>query len=268
MAIEQNVARHFVWSRHHGGSVRWSQASGTALDARDAEQLAQLLAAHAVVHRLDGAPQLLEAWIRVRTGGGAYSRLEQETLRAYLGPFDPDANADHRQGTVAEYLWHVLNIQDDNEPELVRITSPKAFVTGPGGDGLTVRRDGELYFTLWEIKKHVGAHLSTVVNGAYGQLTAKGARYLTEAASIGQLSTDPEEARKFATIVEAWLAGEGHMRAGVAVTTTSERRRCFSTMRTHFAHLHGADPCSGLLSVLTDFPSFADRVAEVAWTGL
>jgi hypothetical protein len=230
--------------------------------------LAKLVAVHAVHERLEGTGYLFERWESVVEGGGAYSETEKRAVRDYLAPLDPDANPDHREGTVAEYLWHILSIQDDNEPELIRITSPKGYTTAPGGDGLTVRRVGELVFTIWEIKKHIGNNLSGTISGAYGQLSSKGGRYLTELASVGQLSQDPEEARKFARLVEAWYAGETYVRVGVAVACETERRRCFSTMRASFQHLRAPDPCSGLLAVLEDFGSFANRVGRIAWTGL
>jgi hypothetical protein len=169
---------------------------------------------------------------------------------------------------VSEYLWHLLTISDPDEPPLVRITSPKMFTTAPGGDGLTVRREGSLFFTLWEIKKHIGNRLQAVLTDAYSQLSGKGARYLTELAVIGELSDDAEEAARFRTIVEDWQAGAEHMRAGIAVTTIADQDECFEGMREHFSELRGADPCSGLLGIVTDYTAFAMRVSEVTWTGL
>ena len=262
------AASLLTWARHAGESARWAQASGTGLEATSVELLAKLVAIHAVRERLEGTGYLFERWVRVVEAGDTYSATEKQAVRDYLAPLDPDANPDHRQGTVAEYLWHILSIQDEDEPELVRITPPKGYTTAPGGDGLTVRRDNELMFTIWEIKKHTGNNLSGTINGAYGQLSSKGGRYLTELAAIGQLSQDPEEARKFARLVEAWYAGEPYVRAGVAVACVTERRRCFSTMRDSFQHLRAPDPCSGLLTVLSDLETFADRVARIAWTGL
>jgi hypothetical protein len=256
------------WNRHAGESVRWAQASGHDLDDASVEMLAKLVAVHAVRERLEGTGYLLAKWERVVEAGEAYSETDAQAVRDYLAPLSPAANSDHREGAVAEYLWHILSIQDDAEAELVRITSPKGYTTAPGGDGLTVRRDGELMFTIWEIKKHLGNNLSGIINGAYGQLSSKGGRYLTELSSVGQLSQDPEEARKFGRLVEAWYGGENYVRVGVAVACVTERRRCFSTMRDSFQHLNAADPCTGLLAVLSDLGTFATRVGQIAWTGL
>jgi len=260
--------RYFAWSRHRWQFGRWAQASGIGLPDADSERLARTLAAHAVDHRLQGAAQLWEAWVRVATGGAPYSDIERDALRAFLIPFAPTRPPDHRQGAVAEYLWHLLSLEDTGEPALVRISGPKMYATGPGGDGLTVRRDGDLVFTLWEIKKHTGTRLASVIRGACKQLSLNAAQYLTEHAATGQLSADPEEARLFARIVEAWVGGEPSARAGVAVTTTAPQERCFTRMHRHFPQLQGDHPCSGLLSVLDGFPRFTDRVAEIAWTGL
>jgi hypothetical protein len=241
---------------------------GTALDAVATEQLARLLAAHIVEHRLNGAIQLRNAWVRVIGGGSAYDAREQDAMRAFLGQLSPATDREHRDSLVAEYLWHVLSIEDDAEPELVAIRGPKFHATAPGGDGLTVRRTDRLVFTLWEIKKHTGSHLPSVIGGAYDQLGAHAAQYLAEYSATEQVTTDAEMRSLFATLVQSWLAGESHANVGVAVVATHAPRRCFSTMRQHFAHLNGVDPCRGLLASIATFPDFANRVTEILWTGL
>lgn len=262
------IADSLSWSRYGWRLVRWTHIEGVPLSDPDAETLAQLLSAHIVEHRLEGADQLRDAWIRVHVGGDPYSALERTALHAFLTVVGPRVLPDHAQGTVAEYLWHAVSIEDDDEPELVRIRGPKFYATAPGGDGLTVRRDGGLIVTLWEIKKHTGSHLTSTIRDAYGQLSAHGARYLAEHASAGQLATDPEEARVFARLVESWIEGEEHMHAGVAVATPRNPKKCFSTMQNHFGHLRGRDPCRGLLISLEHFPAFTRRVGEIIWTGL
>ena len=262
------AADHFIWTRHPTASVPWTQASAAALDAHDLEQLAILIAAHAAEHRLADAPQLQAAWRRVRTGGAAYATIEADAVRAFLGPLNPAGDSEHLEAAVAEQLWHLLSVEDDDEPELVRIVGPKFLPTAPGYDGLTVRRDGTLVCTLWEIKKHAGGHLPGVIAGAYSQLAEHAPRYLAELSSTAQLCSDPDEARLFATLVTAWLAGEPHMRAGIAVAARSDLTRCFSNMKASFGHLTARDPCAGLLAVVSDIPAFARRVGEIAWTGL
>lgn len=264
----RRASEHLTWTRHSEADPKWTQASALALGAADIGQLATMIAGHAVEHRLSHSEALLDAWRRVQAGGALYTGIEAEALRAYLHPLDPSSDPDHLEGAVAEYLWHVLSIEDDDEPPLVRIDGPKVFLTAPGYDGLTVRRDEALVFTLWEIKKHTGANLSGVLSDAYRQLSLKAARYLTEVAATSQLIADQELAPLYARLVEAWIAGEPHLRAGVAVTAQAERAGCFHRMRESFGHLRAPDPCVGLLAVLSDIPSFARRVGEVAWTGL
>ena len=267
MVATARTASYFEWSRHDWRLVRWTRVAGTALDAASREQVARLLAAHIVEHRLNGATHLRDAWIRV-VGGDIFIPRERDAMRAYLGQFAPTVDREHRESLVAEYLWHVLSIEDDAEPELVTIRGPKFHATAPGGDGLTVRRSGGLVFTLWEIKKHTGSHLSSVINGAYGQLSGSAAQYLAEYSATEQVTADPEMARLFATLVEAWLAGATHAHAGIAVATSQAPRRCFSTMRQHFGHLNGDDPCHGLLASIATFTAFANRVCEIVWTVL
>lgn len=261
-----SLAGLLTWSRYRWRFVRWTRVNGSGLGVGDSEQLARLLAAHIVEHRL--VAQYAEAWTRVMTGGAAYNAEEREAIAAYLYPLRPSANAEHRQSCVAEYLWHVLNIEDSGEPDLVRIRKPKFYPTAPGGDGFTVRRDGGLTFTLWEIKKHVGNHLTTTIREAYEQLSRNAPRYLAEYSEAEQAVVDPDEARVFVNLVGDWLAGAPHMKAGVAVAASATPSRCFSTMQRHFSRLRGPDPCRGLLASIPQFDQFAQRVAEIVWTGL
>jgi hypothetical protein len=194
--------------------------------------------------------------------------LEKAAMRAFLAVVGPRVLRDHEQGAVAEYLWHALSMENADEADLVRIRGPKFYATAPGGDGLTVRSDGSLYVTLWEIKKHTGSHLRATIRDAYKQLAANAPRYLAEHAAAGQLADDPAEARVFATLVESWILGADHMKAGVAVATHQNPSRCFSTMGRHFTHLSGIDPCRALLVSLENFGRFARRVGEIVWTDL
>lgn len=261
-------ADHLVITRIRHTAIEWTRALQSAELDDDQEPLATLLAASIVEHRLEGAPQHIASWLRVHNGGGAYEATAAAALRAFLAPFAPGTNEDHLQGTVAEYLWHAVSVADDSEGPLLRIIGPKLDPGSTGGDGLTVRGRGDPSFTLWEIKKHIGSSLSDVIARAGSQLADNAPRYLTQYASYAQLTNDPELARRFATIVEAWIEGLAHVRAGVAVTTHTSRDRCFQGLRRQFEHLTGTDPCSGLLVVLDDLPRFARRVAEVLWIGL
>lgn len=243
--------------------------AGTPLPANDAEQLARLLAAHIVEHRLRGASApLLGSWLRVVAGGDPYRTAERGAMSAYLAGLDPGHEPEHLQASVGEYLWHAISLDDTDEPPLVRIDGPKFYTTAPGGDGLVVRRDGDLVFTLWEIKKHTGAHLTRIIRDGYDQLSTNATRYLAEYSAVGQTIAEPELARFYATLVESWLSGAAHARAGISVATSTAPKKCFSTMGKHFSHLTGGDPCHGLLTAVHDLPAFSTRVAEILWTGL
>lgn len=265
----RTFSSYFDWSRHQWRFVRWTRVAGMPLPAPDAEQLARLLAAHIVEHRLRGASaHLIGAWTRVVGGGAPYTAAEKGAISAYLSGLDPGHDPEHLQASVGEYLWHALSIDDAAEPPLVRIEGPKFHATAPGGDGLVVRRDGQLFFTLWEIKKHTGNHLTRVIRDGYDQLSSNATRYLAEYSAVGQNITDPELARMYATLVESWLSGSAQAQAGIAVATSTAPAKCFSTMGRHFAHLSGGDPCRGLLAAVSGLPSFSHRIAEILWTGL
>ncbi len=260
---------YFDWSRRRWRYVRWTRVAGAPLPAPESQELARLLAARIVEHRLrGGSAHLVAAWARVVSGGSPYTPAEKAALSAYLAGLDPGHDPEHLQASVGEYLWYACSVDDAVEPPLVRIEGPKFHATAPGGDGLVVRRDGQLFFTLWEIKKHTGSHLTRVVRDGYGQLSSNAARYLAEYSAVGQTVADPELARLYATLVESWLDGSTSAHAGVAVATSVAPDQCFSTMGKHFEHLGGTDPWHGLLAAVDGLPAFSRRVAEVLWTGL
>lgn len=245
--------------------MRWTRAVGPARPDTQ-EPLAQLLAAHVAESRFAGAPTLHQAWLDRDVV--PYTLGQSHAVREFLSPFSPAANPDHLQGLVAEYLWHVLTLEDDSAPPLVWLASPKFLGTAPGPDGLSIRQDRELRFTLWEIKKHTGGRVSATVGQACGQLAANAMRYLAEYAAVGQTVDDPALAGLFGRLTLAWDAGDPTAQAGVAVTTSTPPTRCFSRMRSHFPNLTSPDPCHGLLSAIDSFPAFSVRVAEILWTGL
>lgn len=265
----RTFSSYFRWSRRQWRFVRWTCVAGTPLPTPDAEQLALLLATRIVEHRLRGASaHLVARWARVVAGGGPYTAAERDALSAYLSGLDPAHDPEHLQASVGEYLWHACMVEDDIEPAVVRIEGPKFHATAPGGDGLVVRRGDHLFFTLWEIKKHTGSHLTRVIRDGYDQLSSNAPRYLAEYSAVGQDVADAEVARLYATLVESWINGSAEAHAGVAVATSDAPEQCFSTMGKHFAHLSGVEPWHGLLTAVHDLPVFSRRVAEILWTGL
>jgi hypothetical protein len=265
----RTFSSYFDWSRRRWRFVRWTRVAGAPLPRPEAEQLAKLLATRIVEHRLrGGSAHLVGAWARVVSGGPAYTAAEKGPLSAYLSGLDPGHDPEHLQASIGEYLWLACMVDDATEPPLVRIEGPKFHATAPGGDGLVIRRDGQLFFTLWEIKKHTGRHLTRVIRDGYDQLSSNATRYLAEYSAVGQNIADPEVARLYGTLVESWLNGSMDAHAGIAVATSVAPDQCFSTMGKHFSHLRGVDPWHGLLSAVHGLPAFSHRVAEILWTGL
>jgi hypothetical protein len=201
-------------------------------------------------------------------GGNAYSATEREALIAFLSVVRPEVSTEHVEAFVAEYLWHYLVTKDTAESALVRVVGPKFHITAPGGDGLVVRRGESLRYTLWEIKKHRGADLTGAIREAYAQLTGSATQYLAEYSAVEQLDDDPELVRLLARLVEAWVDGEPAARAGVAVAGSTAPRKCFTTMGNYFAQLISDDSRHGVTAAVSAFPTFAQRVRELLWTGL
>jgi hypothetical protein len=255
-------------ARRQWRNARWTLAVGDSPTTPRGEAFARTLAEHIIGHRLRGTPQLREAWARVVAGGDPYTTTEHAALSAFLDPIRAEISPEVLEAFVAEYLWHYLVLIDPDEPALVRVLGPKFHVTAPGGDGLVVRRGATLRSTLWEIKKHRGADLSGVINEAYSQLGASATQYLAEYSAVEQIDPDPELARLFARLVEAWITGEATARAGVSVAGSTAPRKSYTTMGNYFTQLVSEDSRHGMTIAIGSFPAFAIRVRELLWTGL
>ena len=255
-------------ARRQWRNARWTLAVGDGPISPRGEALAKTLAEHIIKHRLRGTPHFQEAWARVAAGGDPYTATERSAMSAFLDVIRTEISVEVLEAFVAEYLWHYLVTTDPAEPALVRVLGPKFHVTAPGGDGLVVRRDGMLRSTLWEIKKHRGTDLSGVINDAYAQLGASATQYLAEYSAVEQVDPDPELARLFARLVEAWITGEATARAGVSVAGSTAPRKSYTTMGKYFKQLVSDDSRHGLTIAIDPFPAFALRVRELLWTGL
>jgi hypothetical protein len=254
--------------RRQWRNARWTLAVGDGPTNPRGEVFARTLAEHIIAHRLRGTPQFQEAWARVAAGGDPYTTTERSAMSAFLDAIRTGISAEVVEAFVAEYLWHYLVSTDPEEPALVRVLGPKFHVTAPGGDGLVVRRGATLRSTLWEIKKHRGADLSGVINEAYTQLGASATQYLAEYSAVEQVDPDPELARLFARLVEAWITGEATARVGVSVAGSTAPRKSYTTMGNYFTQLVSEDSRHGVTIAIDSFPAFALRVRELLWTGL
>lgn len=248
----------------------WAKCEVQSLPDAAAETLAREVATDIVRQRTLGAPYLFASWNAAFSG----SPLDPEARRLLPIHLEPGFGTRASPGTdvltqavVAEHLWHVDMHGPHTQRALVLVTKPKTYTTAPGGDGLVVFRDQQLFFELWEIKKYKGRTPARAVRHACKQLTANAARYLAEYSDIGQARPDPVEQAFFARLVPMWLDGESSARAGICVASSVASDRCFEALASHFGHLSGVLPRTGLLFVLGDLPAFAARVRELVWTG-
>lgn len=226
-------------------------------------------------------PRTFELWRNAIDTQSSLTGKDRDKVTPFVvtvfGLPEKPGNPDHGQGYVAEFLWYLVAISRAVDGhQLRRIEGPKAHVTGPGGDGLTVQqRDstGQLAFNIWEIKKHAAqSTVSTTVGRASGQLASKATEYLAEltsiAAAAGREDGD-DVAEIYADLVTLWV--DGDPRAGIAVcvtTTSSPPRRCFTGIPRKFAAMKTPGQLQALLLSISDFPQFAVLVRNEIWTPL
>lgn len=252
---------------------------GVATNETELEVAAQLIADDAMRIRC-GASPVLQRWRSRRDGGPEHSPEDRQSVEVFVQrgfglPGNP-GNTDHLQGHVAELLWGRLinerTVCDDGR-RLVHVTEVKADPTEPGSDGLVVYEiaDGILVFRLWEVKKHSStAHVSGTIGRACTQLSSLGAQYL--ALLTGPGTKYPGAlGRLYGELVDLWLTE--HARAGVGISIATSKAHApkngaFGGVATAFPQFGSPGQREGLLVAVSDFPSFANRVREIIWTGL
>lgn len=250
----------------------WTQCEVQALPDAAAETLARAIADDIVRQRTLGIPALHTSWSAALSGtplDAEAARLLPIFLEPGFGiPSSPKTDT-LAQATVAEHLWHVAMNDVRAQRAIVLVTKPKFHTTAPGGDGLVVFGQQQLFFELWEIKKYKGTTPSKAVNRACKQLAANAARYLAEHSDIAQARTDLDQTTKsfIARLVPMWLDGDTSARAGVCVASSVATDGTFTALANHFNHLRGTLPRAGLIFVVGDLPAFAQRVRELVWTG-
>ena len=249
----------------------WTHCAVQALPDAAAEALARAIADDIVRQRTLAVPGLHARWTAALNGtplDAEAARLLPIYLEPGFGTRVSPSTSTLTQAAVAEHLWHIAMNDARARRTLVLVTKPKFHTTAPGGDGLVVFRDRQLFFELWEIKKYSGRTPSRAVNKSCKQLTANAARYLAEQSDIlVQTRTDPAEQEFYAQLVSMWLDGEASARAGVCVASSVVTDRCFEALANHFAQLGGPLPRAGLIFAVGDLPAFAERVRELLWTG-
>lgn len=254
--------------------------SGLEATEQDIEDAAQLIADDAMRIRCGLSP-VLQLWRTRRDGGPEHTTRDRRAAETFVqrvfGLPGRPGDTDHLQGHVAELLWGRLinerTVCADGRC-LVHATEVKADPTEPGGDGLVVYAitDGTLVFRLWEVKKHNStAHISSTIGRACTQLSTLGAQYLALLVASG--TKYPGALGKlYAELVELWL--DEHVKAGVGISISTSAPHApksgdaFGGMAKAFPQFNNPGQREGLLIAVSDFPSFAERVREIIWTGL
>jgi hypothetical protein len=257
----------------HAGLPSHTWTRWRVSDDIEEADLVRLVAESIVVHRCVGAPQFAAAWQRVVSDGAPYSDLEKRALIAFLSPLlgEPGRHLppDQVEGAVAEQLWFLLAAVPPTDGSVFRIHGPKFHATSPGGDGLVIYDGDQPEFRLWEVKKHASAaSVSSTVRAAYRQLKASAEKYLAHYSAAGQEADDPRWKRIYAELFERWATADSRAGVGIAVATSTAPNQCFSTYPTHFPGFPAKHCRHAIVAGLGNFPSFAVKVRDLAWTGL
>lgn len=252
------------------------------------DDIAKVLALAIVDFRCRGLdPCFFDAWKdRVETGSILDSQKET-VLRIMLvptfgEPYQPftgtpkqiQGNRDHLEGFVGEWLWYFLTIETAML-DIKRIEPPGFKSTDPGADSLVIHQqsNGDLVFRLWEMKKFApsapGQKVNATVTKACKQLDAKALEYLARYTVTGQELRDPELKSLYGQLVQKWVDSDPAASVGVSVVTSNDYLdiRCFRNLGTRFPKISNG-LIEGMLTGLTDFSAFAEKVREFIWKGL
>lgn len=270
------MLQHFTHTNHVEASHAYDRCEHDCT-ACTADDLAAELADFIVELRCRDLPGLYSSWCSKRDGGTHTTTHAEEKLRVFIGlgfglPDENPIPADHLEGAVAESLWYALVHEFIHEDPLVYAVPPGLSASDHGSDGFVVhRRDGELAFRLWEIKKNTGeSPIGSTIGRAYRQLNSKALEYLARLIPAEQHHPDPDVRGLITRSMEHWLNGDAQAAAGVAVACSSGRlgNESFSTMGTRFPSMTRPNRLRGFLAGLGDFADFARLVQAELWKGL
>ncbi|MCV7254646.1 hypothetical protein H7J86_21005 [Mycobacterium hackensackense] len=257
---------------------------GAELTDENRERLAQLLAEDAMRIRCGNSPAF-ESWRTRRDGGPSAIGSKKSALEAYVGigfklP-GTTPNENHVQGHVAELIWNRLmeeRLVCRDGRRLLRAHSVKPDPLEPGGDGLVIYSrnmppEEDLVFRLWEIKKHDAAgKVSATIRRASKQLRNRGHEYLAKLAGCETVAKEGALGDLYANIVELWFDRSDRSGVGVSVGTSSEKapsdQASFKSLLKQFPEYSDPGQREAIVVAIPDFPSFADRVKEIVWSGL
>jgi hypothetical protein len=102
-------------------------------------------------------------------------------------------------------------------------------------------------------------------------LKARGEEYLAKLAAPETIRDGPM-AELFQEIVELWFDGSDRGGVGVSVGTSTTHVASapvsFRAVRRAFPYYSQPGQAEGILVAVPDFPSFAEQVREIVWSGL
>jgi hypothetical protein len=261
------------------GKCEWTAHVADSLSPDEIGALAWLLIDTIMRARCGPAGSSYDTW-RQHTLAG--TKIPAGTLRTVVAGFvepvfglpekDP-RSADHLQGHVGEWLWHLLT----KDAPAVRVQpEPKGDVTDAGGDGFSIYQTGggDLRFRLWESKKNTAASkaISTSLHEAYDQLVSEGQRYVAKIVgtfSVSATGTTDELTAFIADVPAAWAEGDEIVGAGVTLTTHRPLpAKPFSKMPAKLPLLTKPGQLRGLAASIGSFEILAEMVKGYAWTAL
>lgn len=266
-SITTRAAKDYSWARYDYNN---SLGLTSALAASLADQIVRLRCKRCTAH--------YASWQAAAAGGQKPTGPTLDALHAYLSPAiglpgSAPVSENHLEGLIAEHLWYFLITSEATLNNTIHVEPPSFKPTDHGGDGLSVRRngDGSLTFFLWEIKKRVGkGRVSGTINQAALQLKTEALEYLARYTCTADLTGDPALEDLFAHLVEYWEQASPSASAGIAVASnlSNASNRCFTSLPKHLATLTSPPRLVGKLTTFGDFSAFTLAVRDRVWTGL
>lgn len=227
-------------------------------------------------------PRFFNAWKNRVENNSPLSKEEKVILRGMLDltfgepneKFTTQGKIDHLEGFVGEWLWYFLMVEN-TILDIERVEPPGIKSTDPGGDALVIHKlsTGDLVFRLWEMKKFApkkpGQKINSTITRACNQLNTNAVEYLARYTGIGQELSDPELKQFYSQLMLKWANSDPDASVGVSIATSNSCLdiNCFDNLGDRFPKISNG-LIEGVLTGLTDFSAFAEKVQEFVWKGL
>lgn len=276
----QTVRDYLPRTFHDGtgqpGKCEWSAHAVTQLTQDELGALAWVVIEAIMRARFGSARHLYEAWRDHTLAVTALPDPRKSVIASFIEPVfglpGSGKSADHIQGHVGEWLWHLLT----HDTAAVRVQpAPKGDVTDAGGDGFSIYEagGGDLRFRLWESKKNTGnGALSGSLNKAYAQIDAHGQRYVAKIVGTfaqGHAGISPDVVALVNELPEAWERADKVVGAGVTLATHQHLPADpFQNMSAKLPSLQQAGQLRGLATSVDSYVALAELVRGYAWTAL